>query len=190
MAYMWVLVTVAIIAALAAAAAPSLSSMNDTARVTSAVATLRQVGQGIINFRTVVHSSNNTLNFPGKISQLTNKLKLTDRNSCGALMVARDTSDWVANAPFLPFMAPTIGIATPIGVLNDSIPRRASTADSMFIEMSGVTMADAERFKAAIDSNSTPVGDTVTIKHAAVAGKPDTTTLRMRLFRANAFPSC
>jgi hypothetical protein len=186
-AYFWAIMITAIAAALAAVAAPQLARINDTDRVATSIATLRQVGTAIIDFHSVIHSSNPTLNFPGELSQLTNAVRPTiDKNSCHANMVARDSTDWTTNGPFLSFMiAPGRGLWTPIGLLRDSIPVRTATG-AMFIEMPGVSISDAALFKAMVDSNATPAGDTVTV----TAGFGDTTTIRMRVFPAGAFNGC
>jgi hypothetical protein len=190
-ALLWVITFVAVTAAIAAMAAPYLKTLNDTDRVSDAVATLRAVGTGIVNFRASVG------HFPSKTSMLTNVIHRVDHNSCwtnntAGLMTTTDTANWVANGPYATMTVPVGGIWTPIGRLRDSIPQRIQNG-AMFIEMPGVSITDAARFKAAVDSanGTTSFGDTVTVLHGAVGGGlPDTTTLRMRLFVAGTFNFC
>jgi type II secretory pathway pseudopilin PulG len=178
----------AVLAAFAATVAPYLVGNYDQTRVSAAVADLRMIGTGIVNFRTGVG------HFPSKTSMLSTLISRAMRNSCwtgaSSPITATDSTNWLTTGPFgQPLYVPSGGFWTPIGRLRDSIPSRAANG-AMFIEMPGVVYADAQRFKAAVDSNAAIVGDTVSILHLPVANNPDTTTIRMRLFVAGTFNSC
>jgi hypothetical protein len=191
-AILWVIAMVAILAAIAATAAPYLQEINDNDRVAVTMTRLRVVGQGIINFGAVIRQGgNNTFVFPGKLSYLSNVINATNHTTCGSgagnlLNGANSVNDWNTNGPFVPFQIPPGGLWTPIGRVSDSIPVRVANG-AMFIEIPGVSMNDANLFNFFVDGAT---GDTVTIVHAAIAGQPDTTTLRMRIFVAGTFNRC
>lgn len=185
-AILWVLAMVAILAAIAATAAPYLQEINDAERVAATIAIVRQVRVGVGTFGATVRQNNGggSQVFPGDLNLLTNVVKAataSDHTTCGSAAANQygtaSVTDWPVNGPFVSFYIPVGGPWTPIGRIRDSVNVRANNA-ALFIEIPGVGMNDANLYEAMVDHGT---GDTVTIVHAAVAGFPDTTTLRIRL---------
>lgn len=168
--------TVALLAILAAVIAPSVATMVDRKRALATSVTLHQITDGIVAFELVVHktTTSSTNDFPGDVSQLAIVVRPNlDNDSCGNAMTAHDSTDWVANGPFVPMYIPLGGLWTPIGRIADDIPTRTSVG-GIYILIPGVTAADAATLKAVIDNGT---GDTVTTLHAAIS---DTTTVQYR----------
>jgi len=172
----WVLMTVAMLAILAAVLAPAVASMVDRNRALAAAASLRQITAGIVAFENVVHSAAgaSTKNYPGGVSQLAIAIRPTlDKNSCGASMTTHDSTDWIANGPFVPMYVPVGGLSTPIGRIADAIPTRTS-AGALYILIPGVDSLAAALLDQIVDNGT---GDTVTTTHAVIN---DTTTVQYR----------
>jgi hypothetical protein len=187
-ALLWVIVIVAILAAIAGTAAPYLQEINDMERAATTMVTLRQVGTGIVAFGGVIRrvsTGGGPLTFPGKISYLTaapTPAVTADHNTCGSAGTGNQysttsVSDWGLNGPFVTFQIPPGGRWTPIGRIRDSINVRTATG-AMFMEIPGVEMLDATNFDSFVDNGT---GDTVSILHGAAVGVADTTTVRIRV---------
>jgi type II secretory pathway pseudopilin PulG len=186
-ALLWVLVMVAILAALAASASPYLRTGVDVTRYDTMRSILAQIGQGLVNFETAVQDgqSKSVHNYPGAFSQLSNPITTGNHNTCNTAMTIAvpnkgNTSDsitWIAVGPFVSFTIPTNGLVTPLGRMRDSIPYRGTVGGTLpiYMEIPAVTGEDANGFDTYIDAG---VGDTVTLVHPLVN---DTTTLRIRL---------
>jgi len=177
----WIIVTIAIIAALAAAAAPSLITLNDTARADATAATLRQLSSAVNSFETTVHSGNGASknNFPGQLSELSTQITQSNHTSCWTtVMTTIDSTTWLSAGPFITFYVPPDGLETPIGRIRDSIPdRSANMSDSIWIEIPGVTSGDAQLLDRVVDGAVNGTIDTVRY-HTPVN---DTTTVRFRV---------
>jgi type II secretory pathway pseudopilin PulG len=172
--------SVAILAILAAVVAPSVASTMDRRRALAAAKTLGQITDGIIAFETAVHSTSTstTNNYPGDVSQLSIVVRPTlDQNTCNGAMTAHDSTDWVANGPFVPMYIPTTGLWTPIGRIIDTIPTRTATGP-LYILISGVDSADAVNLHLVVDHGS---GDTISAVRAFIN---DTTTVTYRALSA------
>lgn len=190
MAMIWVITTIAIIAALAAVAAPYLAAGSNSARYSDTAATMRALAAGVVTFQTQVQDGqkSSVKNYPGQLSQLSSIIVAGDKNSCqGAMTTAipskgttSDSITWANAGPFVSFMFPAIGLVTPIGTILDSVPNRGPTPGTtpIYALISGVSATDAAGFDAYVDNGT---GDTVTVLHAAVN---DTTTLTYRLVKA------
>jgi hypothetical protein len=157
-------------------------------RVATTMATLRQVGLGIVNFGGAIRrisTGGGPLTFPGKISYLTaapTPAVTADHNTCGSAGTGNQysttsVSDWSLSGPFVTFQIPAGGLWTPIGRLRDSINVRTATG-ALFLEIPDVSLTDATNFDNFVDNGT---GDTITIVHGAVVGAPDTTTVRIRV---------
>ena len=189
MAFIWVITTIAIIAALTAVAAPYLVAASDNARYAKTAATMRALAAGVVSFQTSVQdgAKSSVKNYPGRLSQLSNVIVTGDKNSCQGAMTTTirnggNTSDsvsWVAAGPFITFMFPSIGLVTRIGTILDSIPNRGPTPGTspIYALISGVSATDAAQFDAYVD-NGLATNDTVIVLHPAVN---DTTTISYRL---------
>ncbi|HVX40579.1 MAG TPA: hypothetical protein VHB25_13495 [Gemmatimonadaceae bacterium] len=172
-AYIWVLVTVAILAALIAVAAPYLYTSPDPRRMAVTATELRSIGVGVNAFEAAINRK-----FPGFISELDVQLATTNRNSCGQTFAGPDVTAWNTNAPFLATYFPNTGDWTPIGMIRDSIPNRnANRSDSIWIELPGVSAEDARLLDITIDGRADSTRDTVRF-HTPVN---DTTTVRFRV---------
>jgi Tfp pilus assembly protein PilE len=177
----WILMTVALLAILAAVVAPSVATMYDRKRAMDASATLHQITAGIVAFQDTVHSgaSSTTGNYPGEVSQLSIAIRPTlDSNSCGFIMTTHDSTDWIANGgPFVPMYIPVGGLWTPIGRILNDIPPRASD-QPLYIYIAGVDSTAAALLQQIVDHGS---GDTVSATHFVIN---DTTTVTYRALSA------
>jgi type II secretory pathway pseudopilin PulG len=180
----WILLTVALLAILAAVVAPAVATTVDRKRAIATAATLQQITAGIVAFELVVHKSgsSSTHDYPGDVSQLSIVVRPNlDNDSCGNAMTAHDSTDWIAEGPFVPMYIPLGGLWTPIGRIADDIPTRTSLGD-VYILIPGVRAADAAMLNDIVDHGS---GDTVSTLHAAIN---DTTTVRYRALSAAQAP--
>jgi hypothetical protein len=187
-ALLWAIMIIAMIAAIAAYAVPSLVQNDDVDRWSTTAQTVRSIKVGLDTFARAVQDGQKTSvhNLPGRFSLLANAIKTGDVNSCwNAMTIAipskgttSDSITWVASGPFISFYFPRGGLWTPIGTIVDSVPDRGSTPNTtpLYLLISGVRSADVSGFDQLIDNGS---GDTITTLHAAVN---DTTTIRYRLY--------
>lgn len=174
----WVVLTVAILAVLAAVAAPDLATIHDRARIASTATRLRGIAAGVTSFGTKVVA------YPGRVSQLSTAITTSDRNTCHAAMSSTNVTNWQTNGPFFSLLATTAGLWTEIGRVNDSIPVRTSPGgtQAIVVDIPGVRAADAALLDAYIDGAT---GDTVTYN----APVNDTTTVHYRLLSSSAVRS-
>jgi type II secretory pathway pseudopilin PulG len=166
----WIILTVAIIAAIAAVVAPSLTTLDDRTRALNSATQLKLIADGFIQF-------GNALNqYPGHVSQLTIPITTSTTNTCGQTMSATDVTQWTANAPYAPIYTPTNGTWTDIGRIRDSVPFRSSppVKTPIYVELPGVSGEDAAMLKNVVDNGT---GDTVSF----AAAINDTTTVRYRV---------
>lgn len=166
----WVILTVAILAALAAVVAPEVATIHDRRRMASVASRLRGLGPELDNFRSNVGV------YPGRLSQLSNPISTSDKNSCGAQMTSTNVGNWTSTGPFVDFWFDQSGVWTEIGRVSDVIPTRASPGhtDPIYVDVAGVSSADAAMFDAYVDGDT---GDTVSV--GAIVN--NTTTVRYRL---------
>ncbi|HEY9229971.1 MAG TPA: hypothetical protein VIP11_25190 [Gemmatimonadaceae bacterium] len=169
-AMVWVIMTIAVVAALIAAAAPTIAVVHERARAARTADQLRSIAEAVDAFGTKVG------NYPGNISELTNPLSTSDKNSCRGAMTSTNVAQWVEDAPYVSFYTAVGGNWTELGRIRDSIPVRPNPANHtpIYAEIPGVSSADAAMLDNVVDNGS---GDTVTY-HAPVN---DTTTVRYRL---------
>jgi len=176
----WVIVTVALIAVIAAAAAPALVTINDTDRANATAATLRAISNAVNTFDVTVKSGGGPKNnFPGQVSELAAPVTTANHTSCWTtLMNANDSTSWLTAGPFSTFYVPADGLWTPIGRIRDSIPNRSTNLnDSIWIEIPGVSGGDAAILDQIVDGAVNGALDTVRY-HPPVN---DTTTIRFRV---------
>src|SRR5262245_14061449 len=146
-ALLWVIVTVGIVAALAAAAAPTLAAAADRQRAVRTAEHLRAMSAAFIEFGDDVGA------YPGNISQLTNQISTSSKNSCRAVMTATQVDKWDDDAPFVPFYTPPQGSWTDLGRIRDSIPARSDppARTPIYAEIPGVSSADAALLARVVD---------------------------------------
>ena len=166
----WIILTVAIIAALAAVVAPALTTLDDRTRALSAAAQLRSIANGFVQFGVAINQ------YPGHVSQLTIPITTSTKNTCGQNMSAANVTNWTANAPFAPLYTATNGVWTDIGRIRDSVPFRGfpPVKTPIYVELPGVSAENAAMLKTVVDNGT---GDTVTF----AAAINDTTTVRYRV---------
>jgi type II secretory pathway pseudopilin PulG len=176
----YILLTVAIMAALATALVPAMTGKVDSARIATTAATMQTLVLAVDTFTTHVTK------LPGKVSQLTTAIKTTDRNSCHAVFVAGEVTNWVTYGPYLAnAFADVNGLYTPIGRVRDSIPIRVAGKNDLYIDIPGVDVNDAAKFKFYIDAGA---GDTVSTIPTVVT-RTDTTTVRFRVVKGSLLPN-
>src|SRR5262249_8195859 len=99
----WIILTVAIIAALAAVGAPALTTLDDRTRALNSATQLKLIANGFVQFGAALNQ------YPGRVSQLTTPITTSTKNTCGQTMSAADVTQWTANAPFAPIYTATNG---------------------------------------------------------------------------------
>ena len=166
----WVILTLAIIAVLAAVAAPSLATLDDRARALNAAAQLRSIASGFVAYGPLVG------NYPGRVSAMTLPITTSSRNTCGQSMSSSQVATWTTSAPYAPFYTPSSGLWTDVGRVRDSVPFRSfpPVKTPIYVELPGVRAEDAAMLKLVVDNGT---GDTVSFAPAV----NDTTTVRYRL---------
>jgi len=169
-ALVWVILAVAIVAALVATAMPTLVILDERSKAVRTAAQLKSISLGAILFGSLVG------NYPGHVSQLTSAITTSDENTCERPMSAANVATWPTNAPYVTFYLPATGLWTDLGRIRDSIPHRAfpPVKTPLFAEIPGVSAAEAAMLDLVVDNGA---GDTVT--YAAPVN--DTTTIVYRL---------
>jgi prepilin-type N-terminal cleavage/methylation domain-containing protein len=119
-----IVVMLAIMLVLASVIAPSLIAYADEQRAETTAAMLTTVSAGLVGangFRATVSVN------AGRVSQLTTQLvannAAVDDNSCGAKFTVPQAGAWATNAPYAPFTISRSGLATPIGIAEDTMSR-------------------------------------------------------------------
>jgi hypothetical protein len=137
-ALLWAILLIAIIATVSAVTAPALLYGNDRQRVMDTYEMLEQVDSGIIAFEVVVKTgaAGTTVVFPGYLHQLSTNVLVGELNSCGtgATMSNQARTVWSTRGPFITYYAPSSGLNTPMGVLNDRV-EHASSGAAMYIRI-------------------------------------------------------
>jgi prepilin-type N-terminal cleavage/methylation domain-containing protein len=163
---MEVAVAAVLIAVLAAATIPTLSEFMSGRDASTVASQLSQIAAGIATFKssvlTTASSTSNT--YPQFISQLTNPITTSNRNSCYGTHTVTAVSSWAATGPFVSFNIPVGGLYTPLGVIQDSMFRSPSsaTAGTLAIRMS-VDSMDAIRLDRVIDGGDGAAAGTLRI---------------------------
>lgn len=170
---MWILVTIAVIAAVAAATAPLLMQINDTNRIAISARMLRDVARGIDSFNAVVKrgpASTATNTTPASLNLLTVAVASGGPAGCrGQQYDSTSVNAWGPNAPFAPYVMPSEGLSTPIGRLNNLPSRSATTAgaqrratsDPYFIQIGQVDVKVARQLDVYVDGTANASADTV-----------------------------
>lgn len=169
---LWILVTIAVIAAVAAATAPLLMQINDTERVAASAKLLGDVAHGVDSFNAVVTrgaSSSPANTTPASLVLLTTSVTSGGIAGCSAQHYdTASVTGWTANGPFAASVMSPEGLWTPIGRLNDAPsrspaavqPRRAAT-DAYFIQIPGVDVKLARLIDVYVDGTANANADTV-----------------------------
>lgn len=165
----WIILTIAIIAALAAVATPSLTTADDRARALNAAAQLKSIADGFVAYGPLVGS------YPGRVSAMSVPITTSSKNTCGQNMTGAQVTTWTTGAPYTSFYTPANGVWTDIGRVRDSVPIRTSppVKTPIFVELPGVSGEAAAMLKLVVDNGT---GDTVSFAPAV----NDTTTVRYR----------
>jgi hypothetical protein len=170
---MWILVTIAVVAAVAAATAPLLMQINDRNRIAITARMLRDVARGVDSFNVVVKrgpSTSATNTAPASLDLLTVVMRSGATSGCrGQRYDTSSVSAWGANAPFAPYVMPAEGLSTPIGRLNNAPSRsaaatadqRRSGSDPYFIQIPRVDVSMARLLDLYVDGVGNANADTV-----------------------------
>lgn len=166
----WIILTVAVIAVLAAAATPTLVTLDDRNRALNAAAQLKAIATGFVVYEPVVGA------YPGTVSALTVPITTSSKNTCGQNVSGGQVANWTTSAPYTPFYTSANGLWTDIGRVRDSVPFRSfpPVKTPIFIELPGVSGEAAAMLKLVVDNGT---GDTVSFAPAV----NDTTTIRYRV---------
>ncbi|MDB4875151.1 MAG: hypothetical protein JWM41_1597 [Gemmatimonadetes bacterium] len=172
----WAVVVIAIVATIAAAAAPVIGSVVDQQRVSDTYATLRSVDSAIVKFGASVQRVG--VVYPLKIHSLSKLVLQTERISCGTNTYNPNSqTTWTANGPFGTFYADT-SLATPLGTLDDSIEHATATSP-IFIRIKAVDTALVNRMDRLVDAGDG--GAAGTIRYVLPAAGTETMDLVYRV---------
>ena len=121
-------VMLAIVLVLASVIAPSLIAYADEQRVEATATMLAAVRDGLVganSFRSVIGIN------AGRVSQLTTQPVANnvgqDDDSCGNQIKPADAGQWPSSAPYATFTISRNGLATPIGVAEDTMSRNPNS---------------------------------------------------------------
>lgn len=170
---LWILVTIAVIAALAAVTAPLLLQLNDNDRITLTARVLHDVAHGVDSFNVVVKrgsgaSATNTT--PASLDLLTSAVVNGRPAGCrGQQYDTNSVSAWAAAAPFASYVMPSEGLSTPIGRISNAPSRsatvagdqRRTTSDAYFIQIPQVDVKMARLLDVYVDGVANATADTV-----------------------------
>ena len=195
---MWILVTIAVIAAVAAATAPLLMQINDTNRIAISARMLRDVARGVDSFNAVVKrgpSSTATNTTPATLDLLTVVVRSGAPAGCrGQQYDTSSVTAWGGSAPFAPYVMPAEGLSTPIGRLNNA-PSRSATAtadqrksptEPYFLQIPQVDIMMARLLDLYVDGTANANADTVLYTTPA---RDSTVVVSYRVFLRNT-PAC
>lgn len=178
---MLVIVSIAIMAALAGAAAPYLDSNGDVDRANRTAAQMRKVAFAIGKFADSVTriGANGTHQTPGDLTELVVPITNTSPSGCAASSQRFNTNGitkWGRAGPFGELYIPANGLWLPIGRLNNTPLPRASATNTYDIEIPNVDPGDAELLDITVDGVAGAAADTV---RYTVAGGAATVTWRV-----------
>lgn len=170
-ALVWGIVTVAIIAALVGAVAPSLTQWVDTTRVTTTAGYLRSISIGVDSFNKTAKRGGTSFLTPRYLHFLDTVLVVGDSVGCVSNQTVNATAvtNWTTNGPYLSFYFSRYGLDTPLGHISDSTSRtmatlavrRTSQNDSVFIQIPNVDVGLARMMDLDVDGTANANGDTV-----------------------------
>ncbi|HVX40451.1 MAG TPA: hypothetical protein VHB25_12845 [Gemmatimonadaceae bacterium] len=170
-AMLWAIVTVAVIAAIVAAAAPTLTQMVDTTRVTTTAEYLREIAIGVDSFNKNVKRGAPSYTTPRYLHQLDTVVVAGDSIGCRSNQTNNNTAvnNWIKFGPFLTFYFSPNGLSTPLGQVHDSTSRtmgalgqrRTSQNDSVFIQIDSVDVGLARMMDVNVDGTENANADTV-----------------------------
>jgi hypothetical protein len=124
-AMLWAIVLIAVVTTLFAVVAPQVAGVADRDRVLDTYAKLAAIDTGVMTFGTVVKRVGTV--YPGHVHQLSDLVTTSDQVSChNNTMNANSITTWTAGGPFIHFYAPSNGVFTPLGAINDSIEHPAA----------------------------------------------------------------
>jgi Tfp pilus assembly protein PilE len=161
-----IVVTVMIIAVLAAVAVPYLRESNDEMAAVRTAQILRTLEQDLNNTQ---DPANGPSGFcvrvtvcPQQLQHLYRAITATDRSACGAVLYTTSggggggqVGRWTLNAPYtgLP-VSPGYGVWTPLGVIHDSVIKVAT--GSIELHMDSVSANAAADLDVAVDGATSP----------------------------------
>ncbi len=170
-ALMWSIVTIALIAALVAAVAPTLTQMVDVTRVETTADYLRDISVAVDSFNKTVKRGASSFTTPRYVHLLDTIVVSGDSIGCVSNQTYNNTAvnNWNTNGPFLPFYFSPNGLETPLGHVSDSTSRtmgtlavrRTSQNDSLFIQIPNVYVGFARMMDLNVDGTADPNADTV-----------------------------
>lgn len=150
-----IVVALAIMVMMAVVVAPNLLSVLDRARVDKAQASLENLSTALVEFKDDVKEN------PGTLSQLSELIKTSDRNSCGSTYSPGDVNKW--DGPYTNRMIPETGVPVGIGTAQNDLIRDPPSANwsTLQMEVPLVTETDAVDLNARVDGDASSTGGTV-----------------------------
>jgi hypothetical protein len=200
-ALLWVLVFVSVVAAVLAAAAPTMLELNDRNQVAETATRIRRVSEAVRDFNSLIQSAPGHAT-PRTLTLLTTPISSGDPAGCTGLTPAKNTQynntsvqNWNTNGPFGVYLMSTDGVWTPLGSINDAPSRSATTigtvrtslSDPYFLQIENVEVHLARELDAYVDGTPGALADTVQYTTPAA---DSTVTLSWRVFLPFPTNSC
>ena len=167
---MWAIVTVAVVAALVAAAVPTLSKMVDTTRVSTTASMLRQITVGVDSFNKTAKRGASAFTTPNRLHLLDTVVVNGQQAGCNSQTYnTTAVTNWTTNGPYLGFYFSPAGLSTPLGEIQDAPSRSAGTigtlrtsqTDSFFVQIESVDVSLARMLDLSVDGTANAKHDTV-----------------------------
>ena len=174
-----IVVTVAVLAIIAAVAAPLLRESSHEMAAVRTAQILHTLALDLTNNT----ATNGTKGFcvqvtvcPGQLQHLTRQILSTEIQACGGTAYGGNTTKWITAAPYSGLsIAPGYGVWTPLGVVHDSVLR--TSRGNIELHIDSVSLNDAASLDSAMDFASTPTTGTLTYAATAVNNSGQTLEL-------------
>ena len=182
-AYLWLIATVAVVAALAAFTAPYIDRTIDVIQVGEAADALKSLAVGVDSFNIIVKRGGPSRTTPHLLSQLTTT-PVANGGPAGCTTQTYNSTAaglWPTAAPYTSVYVPVGGLWTPLGKVNDApsstylteATARTSTSDPYYIQIPSVEIGLARMLDLMVDGAADSTAGTVRYLPAA----SDSTTL-------------
>lgn len=159
------LVTLAIVIALAVVVTPSIVGARDTGRVVSSAQWLEDIANAIHNPDSTAGSFKaDIVRYPGALDHLTRYIQETDANSCGITYRPGDVIPNKWKGPYLNRVIDASGFPIGIGVVRNQLTRdddRTVRNSILRIHVEGVHMEDARALDERVDLSDGRTNGTV-----------------------------
>lgn len=145
----------AVILILGAALIPNLAGVLDRGRVDAAAESLA----GLVEAMSAMREDNQ--DWPGQLEHLSRPITTDDTNICGSTYAQGRVNNWAG--PYVDRVIPASGVPVGIGVAQNDLIRQVVSGNDgyLIIEVTGVTVEDAEALNEKVDADGSSTAGTV-----------------------------